>query len=224
MSAVASASRQICVSDAVATTPKPRRSRNREATEQALLDACGRLLLRDGPDGIGVNNVVSEAGVGKDLIYRYFGGLPGLIQAWVESDANWPDTAELVGADPQAFAELALKDKIKQIQHNYLRALRARPVIMRIMASELMHPTAVTAALESASDRIGRELETLIADLGETDKEDVVSLVLVFYTMLNYLCMRAVTSPQCYGMDLTKDESWDRIQHILDEVIERYMR
>jgi AcrR family transcriptional regulator len=206
------------------TTPKPRRSRNREATQQALLDACGRLLLRDGPDGIGVNNVVSEAGVGKDLIYRYFGGLPGLIQAWVESDANWPDTAELLGDDPQVFAELTLEDKIKRIQHNYLRALRARPVIMRIMASELMHPTAVTAALESASGRIGSELETIVADLGEADKEAVVSLSLVFYTMLNYLCMRAVTSPQCYGMDLTKDESWDRVQRILDEVIERYLR
>ena len=35
---------------------KPRR-RNREATERALIDACGRLLLRDGADGIGVSRI-----------------------------------------------------------------------------------------------------------------------------------------------------------------------
>ena len=43
---------------------KPR-VRNRQATEQLLIDACGRILLSHGPDGIGVNNVVAEAGVGK---------------------------------------------------------------------------------------------------------------------------------------------------------------
>jgi AcrR family transcriptional regulator len=201
---------------------KPRRGRNREATEQLLLDACGKLLLRDGPDGIGVNNVVAEAGVGKDLIYRYFNGLPGLIKAWAERSETWPNSDELIG-DADAFGKLPLKQQIQHIFRNYLKALRSRPVLMRILASELMHPTEITSILENASDRIGRELERSVRGLGEADKEDIVSISMVFYTMLNYICIRAVTSPRMYGMDLREEASWARIQTVMDDVIGRYL-
>ena len=199
------------------------RSRDRQATEQLLLDACERLLLSHGPDGIGVNNVVEEAGVGKQLLYRYFDGLPGLVTAWLERGANWPTADELVGGDREAFSALPYKEKVKTIQRNYVKALRKRPVIMRIMASELMHPTQMTAVLERSSDTIGRELNTVMSQMDEATHDDVVDLSLVFYCLLNYLCMRAVTSPDCFGMDLTAQASWDRIDRIIDTLVDRFL-
>jgi AcrR family transcriptional regulator len=198
------------------------RTRDRQATEQLLLDACERLLLSHGPDGIGVNNVVEEAGVGKQLLYRYFDGLPGLVTAWLDRGANWPTADELVG-DREAFAELEFPEKVKRIQRNYVKALRQRPVIMRIMASELMHPTAVTSVLEKSSDKVGRELALIMADVDDRAREDLVDLSLVFYCLLNYLCMRAVTSPNCFGMDLREKQSWDRVDHLIDTLADRFL-
>ncbi len=200
------------------------RKKNREATEQALLDACGHLLLRVGADGIGVNNVVAEAGVGKDLIYRYFGGLPGLIRAWLEREANWPTTNELIGGDMDEFSRLALNEKLKTVWRNYLKAMRSRPVIMRVMASELMNPTEVTAVLEEAGDRIGRSLAEIISDVDDADSEDVVNLSFVCYTMLNYLCLRAATSPNVFGHDFGTDASWQFAEKIIDELADRYLQ
>ena len=174
---------------------KKTRVRDRQATEQLLLDACERILLKHGPDGIGVNNVVEEAGVGKQLLYRYFEGLPGLLAAWLERSANWPTADELIGGNRDAFAALATKEKVKLIQRNYLKALRDRPVITRIMASELMNPSQVTAVLESTSDQVARELTTIMSDMDDSQRDDIVNLSLIFYCVLNYLCMRAVTSP-----------------------------
>ncbi len=202
---------------------KNRRSRDRQATEQLLLDACERLLLTHGPDGIGVNNVVAEAGVGKQLLYRYFDDLPGLVTAWLERGANWPTAEELLGDDREQFDQLDYRDKVKTIQRNYVTALRKRPVIMRIMASELMHPTAVTAVLEKSSDKIGRELALIMAGMEEEQREDLVDLSLVFYCLLNYLCMRAVTSPNCFGMDLRKKDSWERVDHLIDTLVDRFL-
>ena len=161
------------------------RSRDRAATEERLLDACEKLLLSHGPDGIGVNNVVQEAGVGKQLLYRYFDDLPGLVTAWLERRANWPTVDELVGDDRGAFDNLGYTDKVKLIQRNYLETLRRRPVIMRVMASELMHPSEVTAVLERSSDKLGRELNQILSDLDDSSREDLVDLSLVFYCMLN---------------------------------------
>jgi AcrR family transcriptional regulator len=198
------------------------RSRNREATEQRLLDACERILLSHGPEGIGVNKVVEEAGVGKQLLYRYFDGLPGLVAAWLERGANWPTAEELVG-DRDSFEALTYRDKVKSIQRNYLKALRKRPVITRLMASELMNPTEVTGVLESASDEIGRELAQLLADLGEGQQDDLVDLSLLFYCLFNYLAMRSVTSPRCFGMNLKQKKSWERIDGLIDTMVDRYL-
>lgn len=198
------------------------RTRNRQATEQALIDACERILLSHGPDGIGVNNVVEEAGVGKQLLYRYFDGLPGLVSAWLERSANWPTADELVG-NREHFEELDFKSKVKLIQHNYLQALRKRPVIMRIMASELMNPSAVTSVLEKTSDKVARELTHTVQGLSHEQQEDLVNLSLVFYCMLNYLCMRAVTSPHCFGMNLEQRKSWQRIDNLIDDMVDRFL-
>ena len=190
---------------------RTRRAHNREATEQSLLDACGRILLRDGPDGIRVNNVVAEAGVGKDLIYRYFGGLPGLIKAWLDSDVNWPTTDELTYSGTDDFARLDVTRKVQAVCRNYIAALRKRPVIMRLLVSEIMHPTDITAVFEAAGDRIGKELYRSLQLSGSEYGDDVVDVSLIFTIMTNYLCMRAATNPQAFGMDLTDDASWQRI-------------
>ena len=203
---------------------RPRRVRNREATQKCLLDACEKLLLRDGPEGIGVNSVVAEAGVGKDLIYRYFDGLPGLIKAWLAQDANWPSITELTGGDEAAFGQLGMTEQIQTVCRNYVRALRSRPVIIRILVSELMKPTEVTVILEEAGDRIGRELYRCLQLSGTDISDDVVDVALIFTIMVNYLCMRAITSPKAFGMDLADDVSWERIESIMDTLIERYLK
>jgi AcrR family transcriptional regulator len=197
-------------------------TRNREATEQRLIDACERILLSRGPEGIGVNNVVQEAGVGKQLLYRYFDGLPGLLAAWLERGANWPGAEELVGSRA-SFDKLNYKEKVKRIQRNYLKALRKRPVIVRLMASEMMNPSDVTSALESASDTVGRELAGILSELESDSQQDLVDLSFIFYCMLNYLAMRSVTSPHCFGMDLQQPDSWGRVEAVIDRLVDSYL-
>lgn len=199
------------------------RRKNRDATEQALIDACGTLLLRDGADGIGVNNVIAEAGVGKDLIYRYFDGLPGLIRAWLEREANWPTTNELIGGDEDDFAKMTLNEKLKTVWRNYLHAMRARPVIVRVMASEIMRPTDVTVALEEAGDRIGKSLAAIMTDIDASHREEVLKLNFICSSMLNYLCMRALTSPRIFGRNFEESEQWQFVEQTIDELTDRYL-
>lgn len=55
--------------------------RDRGATELRILDAAEQILVRDGVSGFGVNAVARAANVGKPLVYRYFGGRDGLLEA-----------------------------------------------------------------------------------------------------------------------------------------------
>jgi hypothetical protein len=86
-----------------------------------------------------------------------------------------------------------------------------------------MHSTAVTQVLEKSSDKIARELTGILSEMDEFKKEDVVDLSFIFYCMLNYLAMRAVTSPNCFGKNLKRRQSWDHIDGIIDRLVDRYL-
>jgi len=198
------------------------RPRDRKATEQALVDACERIFLRDGADGIGVNKVVKEAGVGKDLIYRYFGGLPGLIKKWFELRDIWPTYEELIGGDEETFRALNIKKKVETVHLNYLRSLRSRPIVMQILASEMLSPTEITAALDHRSDQLARSVTLLFEDLTEQDMRNVADISMLLYSTSNYVAMRAHKSPEFYGMDLHDDAAWENIERVMREMIDRF--
>ncbi len=55
--------------------------RNAARTKEKILDAACRILERDGFQSLGINSLAIEAGIGKPLIYRYFGGFDGIVEA-----------------------------------------------------------------------------------------------------------------------------------------------
>ena len=95
--------------------PQPR---NREATRIRLIQAVGTLLAREGFRALGVNAVAREAGVDKALIYRYFGGLKGLIAAFGGHESFWPSVKELAGGDLEAFIRLPIAERAAQMAVN----------------------------------------------------------------------------------------------------------
>lgn len=55
--------------------------RDSKQTKSRILDAARHILAREGFAGLGVNALAAEAGVGKPLIYRYFGDMAGVATA-----------------------------------------------------------------------------------------------------------------------------------------------
>ena len=45
--------------------------RDRDMTEEKLINAVGELIVEDGFESLGVRKVAEKAGVNKTLIYRY---------------------------------------------------------------------------------------------------------------------------------------------------------
>ena len=83
--------------------------KNRQATEQLLLEAVNRLVEQDGFEGLGINAVATQAGVSKMLIYRYFGSLNGLIAAYIRRYDFW------INVRPELPGRERLGDFIKEL-------------------------------------------------------------------------------------------------------------
>jgi AcrR family transcriptional regulator len=63
--------------------------KNKESTKKKLIAAVGDIFRTEGYHGLGVNKVARMAGVDKKLIYRYFGNIDGLIEAYVVETDYW---------------------------------------------------------------------------------------------------------------------------------------
>ena len=54
--------------------------------EKRLLIAVSQIIENEGFSKIGVNKIAKQAKCDKVLIYRYFGGLEGLLAAWAKDN------------------------------------------------------------------------------------------------------------------------------------------
>ena len=57
--------------------------KNREQTEEKILEAVGSIIENQGFEKVGINAIATEAGISKMLIYRYFGGVEELIAQYL---------------------------------------------------------------------------------------------------------------------------------------------
>ena len=53
-------------------------------TEKRLLEAVSKIIEEESFTQIGINRIAKKAQCDKVLIYRYFGGLDGLLAAWAK--------------------------------------------------------------------------------------------------------------------------------------------
>lgn len=68
--------------------------RQKEQTMLLLKKTVGEILKSEGHKGLGINKIARIAGVDKKLIYVYFGGLDGLITAYLTDSDYWTDVVK----------------------------------------------------------------------------------------------------------------------------------
>lgn len=197
--------------------------RDKAITSRRLIAAVGSLLAREGFKGIGVNAVAREAGVDKKLIYRYFGGLPGLIEAFGKEGDFWPSVLELAGGDLQAFGRMSLEDRLSASSRHFIAALRRRPLTLAIMAWEVVEANELTRELEAVREERAMDFFRMFF-ASELPGVDVQAGMMVVGAALNYLLIRSDHIDIYGGLGLATDEDWERIAAAIDMLIRGIIR
>lgn len=203
--------------------PKKGKGRlKREATEAEIINAFDRVVRRDGLRNVGVNTVIKEAGIGKGLLYNYFGGLPGLVAAWGEKKRIWPRREHLLGR----FAEDRIPEDpmefIKTLILNHATSLKDHPIRVELLADEIMNPTAISDALSAIRDQLGREHQAILKNVPAMNDEDARSLLMVMMAAASFISMRAAKESDFMGESLGTDAGWEKMMQRLNRVIELF--
>jgi AcrR family transcriptional regulator len=192
--------------------------RNREATRIRLIEAVGTLLAREGFRALGVNAVAREAGVDKALIYRYFGGLKGLIASFGGHESFWPPVKELAGGDLEAFVRLPIADRASQMTINYMRAIRKRPITQEIMVWEVLERNEFTIELDVIRENTIKRFFELFMPADELGP-DVEAMTAVIACAIDGLIISSRKNLLICGLQLGTDEAWQRLEKAIERMV-----
>lgn len=195
----------------------PKATRNRPATEARLMAAVETLMVEGGFGALNPSAVGRQAGVDKMLIYRYFGGLEGLVTAVVRQPGFFPDSLELAGGDVAATRALAIPQRVAAVTRAYARALLARPVVQELMVWEMVERNALTAIAEEERERGALDLYgDLFADVADPKRFHAATAILG--AAMSYLVLRRRKIRWFSGVDLRSDEGWQELDAVVEQM------
>jgi AcrR family transcriptional regulator len=194
-------------------------TRDAEAMRERILDAIGRMIVRDGLASVGINALAREAGCDKVLIYRYFDDLEGVYTAFAERSDIWGTVEEVIdGIDP---ARMSAAEAGKLILRRSAMAIRSRPLTLAILAAEPVERTPLVIALETVRERRALELGHWLETHFEMPKHfDFWAISILLNSGMMYLAIRARKIRMMGGIPIKTDKDWERIFAAADQVIE----
>jgi AcrR family transcriptional regulator len=184
------------------------RRRDREATERRLIEAARQVLGEGGFQNFGVNAVARRAGCDKQLIYRYFGGLAGLLERIGKELAGW------LGArlpPPPAGSDYA--GIVEHLVLAYLDALRSDPLMLRITLWELAEPSAELRGMsEARSIAIGRWMAKMRGNATAPPGVDAPAINALLIGAVQILALSEKADGRFAGLDLSHPAGRERLR------------
>lgn len=185
------------------------------------------ILRSDGFDALGVNAIAERAGVSKVLIYRYFGGLSGLLtELGREID---PIDSGLAGRALEASGDEAEPAEVVRQAVLALRESVAQNDLTRaLLRWELSEQNQATKSIAASREQLGLRqtaaLESYLAERGLDSQIDAHALLALVTGGVYYLSLRAESVRHFNGIDIRSKEGWARIANVLTPFVRALVR
>ncbi len=188
--------------------------KSRAHTEQRILNAVNTLLLNQGFPSVGINAIAREAGCDKVLIYRYFGGLDGLLERFSKQQNLWWDVDEIIHENMDEISQMSLPKFLDILLKRHIKAIQDRPLTQEIMAWEMSASNALTLALHKIRTEQGMLLVKKVRLHFNHPNIDVGGILGIFGAAINYLIIRTRHSHSEH-----EKEEWWRLEHTISSLL-----
>lgn len=139
------------------------KDKSREATKRAFAAALADVLAAGRSPT--VEGVAARAGANKALVYRYFGGLPGLIAAYAAGDSFMPSAAELLELSGPLEGKSA-RERFAACATATVSALARRPATVQVLLRLPTFDAETLAALREGRARGIAQIREAFGDPG----------------------------------------------------------
>ncbi|MFD2932444.1 TetR/AcrR family transcriptional regulator [Spirosoma flavum] len=189
--------------------------RNRSKTTQRIVEALEEVIAERGLEGVGVNRVAEKANVSKVLIYRYFGGMEGLLEYYVKMGKLFPvfTPAVLDQIRPLHESDIARIWYRQVIQtYRYFRTFKAAREVLKASVIEN------DSIAETAARAQDEEMTRLVSQLSFVKGADTQAISAVILGAMNYLTIMAQNNRTMINIDLRSEDGWQRVENAVKTI------
>jgi AcrR family transcriptional regulator len=191
---------------------------DRSAKERALISAAKKVLADAGFQGLGVNAVARAAGCDKQLIYRYFGGIEGLVEAiGTELATRLRDGLAPLAAmgRPVSYA-----DMVQRLALGLLQVLRDDALLRKIAAWEVSDGSPLVRSLTLARSK---GMMLWMAETRGNQKPppgiDAPAANAFVIAAVQHLVLAASAAGAFAGVALHEEKDWERVRTTIKSVV-----
>lgn len=187
-------------------------------TEKRLLEAVSQIIENDGFTKIGVNRIANQAGCDKVLIYRYFGGLDGLLVEWAKRHDYYSFAySEFIDTIKRAESK-DIKQIVKNVFMRQLYHLKDNVLMQELLVWELSGHSSFKGIIEER-ERIGYKLQKELNRVLNTDSDNSMSIDIIV-SAINYIVLFTRQYHKINGIDFSKPEAWDRMKSTISRYVD----
>ena len=192
--------------------------KNREQTEEKILEAVGSIIENQGFEKVGINAIATEAGVSKMLIYRYFGGVEELIAQYLIQKDYWANT------DAAMINPEAVGDSIKSMFRRQVEQLRNDITLRRLYRWELSTDNQNIRQLRNRREENGCRLIKMVSALTGCPDAQVAALASILSASISCLALLEDQCQSYNGICLQTDEGWNQLMQGIEMIIDLWIK
>ncbi len=199
-------------------------TRNREATRLRIIEAVEAVICAEGFGAIGINAVARNAGIDKVLIYRYFGGLEGLLAETAQHGEFWWRVEDLLAEPlPGPDDPDGLSACLSAVLTRHVGFLRSHPLTLEVIAWEMSERNELTRAFEDVREERSRELmERLAARFGygpAAFADRFGPALALLGAGANYLAAQGRQLARFSGVNLQAETGWRSLENAARQLL-----
>ncbi len=178
---------------------------------ERILRAMGEVMAERGTEKAGINAVAERADVNKVLIYRYFGGWNGLLEAYVQRgfflsifNEKFLETA------PESPSSETRSKLWSDYTIQFMQEFRARKSSQELIRWEMTHgATELAQRLAAFRNESFKNLINKIAPFADYDPMAITSLMV---SAVTHMVLLSAQQEKIMDIDLQSDEGWGRME------------
>lgn len=194
------------------------KERDREQSEEKLIRAVGEMIGEIGFEGLGINQVAKQAGFSKNLIYRYFESLDGLIYAYLKKNDFWLNTPMEM---PPASE---IRSYLKAFYRREIAEFRASTALKRLRRWELSTDKEFIVEIRAQREKRGVYFLDMVSQFAHAEKEQTQAISALLDAGIVYLAIFEENCRMYNGIDIQSDEGWNQIANGIDFIIDMMIK
>lgn len=190
-------------------------------TEKRLLEAVSKVVEEEGFTKIGINRIARQAQCDKVLIYRYFGGLDGLLVAWAKrydfySFAYSEFSNQVIQAKSSNLQEIIKKVLLKQLEY-----LKENQLMQELYIWELSGNSSFRV-IQIEREKSGHKLQQELEKRLNGQCVDCKFYITVIIAAINYIVLFTRQYNMFNGIDFSQSETWNKLEKIISDYVDMF--